>query len=195
MSSRAEDATLNWELYICGIGGQGIQLVAKTLALAALNEGRHVLLASEYGFTMRGGSSHAMMTIGASQLNALPVLASANAAIILHQDYLETPLSRIRDGALVVTDRALLAKLPPLARQEVVTVEATAIAREVGNPTAAGMVMLAAFCAITGLASNESLIGAMEQLVPSYRQQHVETNRRALILGTERSRERHHESQ
>jgi 2-oxoglutarate ferredoxin oxidoreductase subunit gamma len=182
---------LDLELYICGIGGQGIQLVAKTLALAALNEKRHVLLASEYGFTMRGGSSHAMITIGSARLNALPVLANANAAMILHQDYLETPLSRLNDGALVITDKALLEKLPPLPRQTVISVDAAATAREIGNPMATGMVMLASFCAITGLVSNQSLIGAMETLVPSYRKQHIETNRRALALGEERTEERH----
>jgi len=42
------------EIYLSGVGGQGIQLAAKTLALAAMRGRRQVMLNAFYGFEMRG---------------------------------------------------------------------------------------------------------------------------------------------
>jgi 2-oxoglutarate ferredoxin oxidoreductase subunit gamma len=47
----------------------------------------------------------------------------------------------------------------------------------------AGFVMLGAFVAVTGLVSVESAVGAMRQLVPPYRTQHLEANERAIRAG------------
>jgi Pyruvate/2-oxoacid:ferredoxin oxidoreductase gamma subunit len=47
----------------------------------------------------------------------------------------------------------------------------------------AGFVLLGAFVAVTGLVGVESAIGAMRQLVPAYRTQHVEANERAIRAG------------
>ncbi len=69
---------------VTGIGGQGIQLLAKTLALAATHEGHHAMLSADYGGEMRGGPSKASVVVGAEPLRSLPVLASAWSAIIAH---------------------------------------------------------------------------------------------------------------
>ena len=45
------------EVIITGIGGQGIQLMAKVLAQAANRAGKQVMLFGIYGGMMRGGSS------------------------------------------------------------------------------------------------------------------------------------------
>ena len=45
------------EVIITGIGGQGIQLMAKVLAQAAHDEGRNVMLFGIYMGMMRGGPS------------------------------------------------------------------------------------------------------------------------------------------
>src|ERR1051325_1738899 len=175
------------ELYITGIGGQGIQLTAKILALAALHEDRHVLWTADYGFTMRGGSSIASVVIGARPLNALPVIAGADAAMILHHEYVDKPLSRLRPGALVVTDRQLLDKLPPMPDQEIVAVDAAGVAREVGSFMTGGLALLSSFCTLTGLVRCESLVEAMTATVPSYRTEHVEKNARAIRLAAQRA--------
>ncbi|GAA0907585.1 hypothetical protein GCM10009558_096240 [Virgisporangium aurantiacum] len=72
------------EVIVTGIGGQGIQLLAKTLALAATRAGLHAMLSADYGGEMRGGPSKASVVVGDGPLHALPVLASAWSAIVAH---------------------------------------------------------------------------------------------------------------
>lgn len=175
------------ELYISGIGGQGIQLLSKVLAMAAIAEGRYVLLASEYGFTMRGGLSLATMVIASRPVTALPVIAAADAAIVLHQQYLDTPASRLRPNALVVTDVNIVDKLPPLPTQNIKAFDALGIAREVGSTMTAGLALLSYFNSTTGLVATDSLVKAMKELIPSYRSQHIENNEKAIRLAAERT--------
>jgi 2-oxoglutarate ferredoxin oxidoreductase subunit gamma len=176
---------LEFELYISGIGGQGVQLVAKTLALAGLTEGRHAMLTGEYGSLMRGGSSLASVVIGNAPLRALPVIAQARAALVLHQLYWEAPRRRLRPGALIAVDEAIYCHLPQMPEQHVVRIPAMRIATQIGNPMAAGLALLAGFAALTGLVKTENLIAAMKQIVPSYRREHLETNEQALRLGAD----------
>jgi 2-oxoglutarate ferredoxin oxidoreductase subunit gamma len=174
---------LEFELYISGIGGQGVQLVAKTLALATLAEGRYAMLTGEYGSLMRGGSSLATVILGNAPLQALPVIPQARAALVLHHQYWEAPRQRLRNGALVAVDESIAGHLPPMPAQTIVLVPATQIATRCNAPMAAGMALLGGFAALTGVAKVDSLVAAMKQIVPSYRRQHIETNERALREG------------
>jgi Pyruvate/2-oxoacid:ferredoxin oxidoreductase gamma subunit len=73
----------------------------------------------------------------------------------------------------------------PLDRgaQRVFEVPATRTAAELGNPMGASLVLLAAFCNLTGIVKLDALIEGMRASVPSYRQQHVEGNTRVLRAG------------
>lgn len=170
------------ELVVTGIGGQGIQLLAKTLALAATREGRHVMLSADYGGEMRGGPSKASVVIGDRPLRALPVLASAWSAIVAHHRFSEPATARLRPGGPVVVNLPLVdpASLP---RMTVYGVDAAAVAKSVDAPQAVGFVLLGAYNAVTGLVSPRSLEEAMAELLPPYRKQHAPANARALAAG------------
>jgi Pyruvate/2-oxoacid:ferredoxin oxidoreductase gamma subunit len=45
------------------------------------------------------------------------------------------------------------------------------------------MVLLGAFCVVTGLAAVDSLVAAMRELVPAYRTEHLAGNEAALRAG------------
>jgi Pyruvate/2-oxoacid:ferredoxin oxidoreductase gamma subunit len=174
---------VEWELYMAGIGGQGIQLMAKVLALAGMAEQRHAMVTAEYGYTMRGGSSLATVVLGNAPLRALPVIAQGRSALIMHHAFWDAPRKRLRPGSLLVADAAIAEQLPAMPEHTLITVPATRIAIDIGNPMVAGLALLSAYATITGLVHTESLVDAMKQVVPSYRRQHVETNERALREG------------
>jgi Pyruvate/2-oxoacid:ferredoxin oxidoreductase gamma subunit len=174
---------LDFDLFISGIGGQGVQLVGKVLALAAISEGRHVMLMGDYGGHMRGGSSVGSLVIGPERLIALPVLPSAGAAIVLSNQYFDHIADRLRPGSLLVAEATIAGELPEIRRHRLVGIDGLAIATEAGNRMAAGMAMLGAFAAVTGLVSTESLVAAAEQQVPVYRRQHIVVNERAIRAG------------
>jgi 2-oxoglutarate ferredoxin oxidoreductase subunit gamma len=174
---------LESDLFISGIGGQGIQLIAKTLALAAMLEGRHVLLSGEYGGHMRGGSSVGTVVIGPEPVRALPNLPSAGAVIALSHLYWENVGPRLRPGALVLAEEAIAADLPAMDTPRIVTLPATAIATNLGSRMAAGMVIVGAYGALTGIVGTDSLVAAMKEQVPAYRSKHIAANVQAFWAG------------
>ena len=72
------------EIFFSGIGGQGVQLAAKTLAVAALNSGFQVMIFGSYGGLMRGGNTDATIVIGEDALHTPPVVDEAWAALMMH---------------------------------------------------------------------------------------------------------------
>jgi len=162
--------------------------VGKVLALAAIGEGRYAQLTGEYGGAMRGGSTVATVVVGSERLRALPIVSEGAAALALHHHFFADAVApKLRPGSLILADAAIAAQLPGFSDHRFMTFPGAVTAAELGNPQSAGLVMLGAYAAITGIAKLQSLIDAMKQVVPVYRRQHVEANERALRAGYERA--------
>ena len=171
------------EVLFTGVGGQGIQIVSKALAMAAVSEDRTVLLVPRYGGVMRGGKTNAELTVGDGSLRALPVATGAWSGVAMDQSYWETIRPHLADGALVVINADLFHLPVDVPGAQVVKVAATRIADGIGSPMSAGFALLGAYIALTGLVRPESVAAAMEQLIPAYRRQHLTANQRALEAG------------
>ncbi len=167
-----------------GIGGQGVQLMAKTLAVAAIGTGRQAMLSSEYGGEMRGGPSQATVVMAEGAVQALPILPSTPAVIVAHDKH-QSGFERLAVDGLAVVNSSVADPSPGLSTQRVVSVPATELAASLGSIQAAGFVLLAAYAEVVGIVGVDDLAAAMRQLVPSYRRQHVEMNERALRAGAE----------
>jgi 2-oxoglutarate ferredoxin oxidoreductase subunit gamma len=175
---------------LAGIGGQGIQLIGKTLALAATRAGRHVMLAADYGGEMRGGPSNASVVVGppvaeAPRLRSLPVLPAFHAAIVANHRFTGVVPERLVPGAVLLLNSSVVDPAGAGEGYQVTAVPATRLAAELGVPQAGGFVLLGAFVALVPLVSEESLVEAMTSLLPAYRRQHAEGNARALRAGIE----------
>jgi 2-oxoglutarate ferredoxin oxidoreductase subunit gamma len=173
---------LELELLLSGIGGQGIQLVGKVLALAAVSEGRQAMVYGEFGGEMRGGKSIVNVVIGAERLRGLPIVSNASHVIAMHQKFWEEVVPRVAPDAMILTDSTIQGQLEAPGRR-FEHLPGLELANQAGSAQAAGLVVLGGFAAMTGVVRIESLIEAMKQLVPAYRRQHVETNEKALRLG------------
>jgi len=173
------------EVLFTGIGGQGVQIASKALAMAAIGEGRQVLLVPRYGGGMRGGMTNAELTVGDGPLRALPVASSAWSAYVMDPSYWSTIEPNLRPGAVVVVNSSLFDVAVDAERARVFEVPATSMASELGSTMGAGFVLLGAFVALTGIVGLEQVADAMRQLVPPYRTQHVAANERAIQAGAE----------
>jgi 2-oxoglutarate ferredoxin oxidoreductase subunit gamma len=174
------------EVMMTGVGGQGIQLCSKTLAQGAVNEGRQAMLCGHYAGAIRGGQTDASIVISDGTLRALPILPSAWAGFVMSPQYWESTHEFIRPGGPVVINSSLIDETFDYPEFEVFRVPAGEIATErLSAPMGASMVLLGAFCAITGLVGIEALVGAMKELVPPYRTEHLVANEVALRAGAE----------
>jgi Pyruvate/2-oxoacid:ferredoxin oxidoreductase gamma subunit len=167
---------------LTGIGGQGIQLCAKTLAGAGVAEGRDAMFLGHYGSSMRGGQTDASVVVGDPPLKALPILPSAWSAFVMSPDYWPETRDRIRADGVIVANEDLVEHVDRPDCQ-VFGVPANTIASKLGAPMSAGYVLLGAYAGITELVGIEALVETMRQLVPAYRTQHLVANEAALRGG------------
>jgi Pyruvate/2-oxoacid:ferredoxin oxidoreductase gamma subunit len=172
-----------------GIGGQGVQLAAQLLARAAIRAGQHAQLFGSYGGMMRGGNTDATLIISDAPVQAPPMVGSAWSGIVMHHEYAQPVYQRVRGAGLLVVNTSVVTPQPdPSTLAESVTVLAVAaseIAIGLGAAAAATMVAVGAYVAVTQLVQVEELVQTVPEVLPSYRQQHVESNVRALHAGAE----------
>lgn len=166
-----------------GIGGQGVQLGAQVLARAAVMEERQVMLFGSYGGTMRGGNTDCTLVVADEPISSPPIVARTWAAVAMHHAFFEPVRDKLHDGSLVLLNESLFEGEIDRERHRVFGVPATAIATDLGSALAASMVLTGAFAGLTGIVGVASLVEAMRDSLPSYRQQHADLNEKALRAG------------
>lgn len=177
------------EVVITGIGGQGIQLMAKILAQAAVRTGRFVMLFGIYMGMMRGGPSESTVVVGDDEITAPPIIPETWSALAMHPNGLESLLPRVRSGGLLVLNTTLVTE--PVVRHDlrIVGLPATALAERAGNIMGAGMVALGAFAEVSGLVPAEEIVDAMRECLPSHRRHLAEANAGYVAAGVAHARE------
>lgn len=172
------------EILLSGIGGQGIQLAAKSLAVAAMREGCRVLMFGTYGGEMRGGDTDAVVVLGAGSLLTPPVVDFAWAGIAMHPTGWPGMARKLRPGGLVLINSSVFERSVAYDGT-VLPLAATGMATAAGMQQAGSMVALGAFAAATGVVKIETLHAVAEEVLPAYRRQFAAANRRALTIGYE----------
>ena len=175
------------EILFTGIGGQGIQLAARTLTEAAMADGRRVQLFASYGGMMRGGNSDSFLVISDGPITLPPVVGAAWAAIVMHHEHAGDIWPKLRPDAIAVINSSVVdpTSRPTDGNIEVVDIAALDIATKVGNPVAASLVLIGALVARTHLVSPGALLDSAAKVLPSYRAQAATVNREALAAGLE----------
>ena len=73
--------SINKNIVLCGVGGQGTVLASKLIAAAAMEKGLRVMSAETIGMAQRGGNVFSNLRIGDSM--HAPLLRSGQADVIL----------------------------------------------------------------------------------------------------------------
>jgi 2-oxoglutarate ferredoxin oxidoreductase subunit gamma len=170
------------EVIISGIGGQGIQLMAKVLAQAANRAGKQVMLFGIYGGMMRGGPSESTVVISDAEIQAPPIIPQTWSVLAMHPAGLPELVQKLRPGGVLFVNSTLV---NGSARDDVRTIQiaATTMAEEAGNIMGAGMIALGAFCAVTQLVDHDAVVQAMRDSLPPHRQHLAEKNVQLLNQG------------
>ncbi len=170
------------EVRLSGIGGQGVQLAAKTLATAAMRSGRRVLMFGTYGGAMRGGDTDATVVIGEDSLVTPPVIDHAWAAIAMHPEGWPRLHAMLRPGGVALINTSVFEEVVSYDGA-IVSLAATDMAADAGMAQAGSMVALGAFAAATCVVTLEALLAVCEEVLPPYRREFAAANRSALSLG------------
>lgn len=183
-------------VFICGVGGQGILLASEILATVALERGLDVKKSEVHGMAQRGGSVVSHVRFGRKVYS--PVIAEGEADVLVSFEKMEA-LRWIhylrKDGKLVVNAQEIIpsgldsypAGIEGEIRERVldaVFVDALGLAREAGNARAVNTVMLGAFAGFLEFTRDEWK-DAIETSVP---EKTIDENIAGFELGRKASR-------
>jgi Pyruvate/2-oxoacid:ferredoxin oxidoreductase gamma subunit len=171
------------EVLLTGIGGQGVQLAARTLAEAATSAGREVMVFGRYGGAMRGGNTDSTVVVADEPVRTPPTVTKAWYALAMHHAYWGPVASCLRPGGVAVIDSSVFQGDPGCDDIHIVAVDGSGTATDLGAPLAGSMVVLGALAAATRLVDVDALVAATEVVLPPYRASHAEANARAILAG------------
>jgi len=168
-----------------GIGGQGIQLVAKLLAQAAMREEKQVMMFGLFMGTIRGGSSESTVVIADREIVTPPIVPSAWAVLAMHPEGLPALGRKVERGGVLVFNSTLVHAPPVWDGVRHLAVPATEMAKAMGQPMGASMVALGALAAATGLVAIASLHAALGEVLPPHRRKLIDANTACITRGAE----------
>ncbi len=178
------------ELIIAGFGGQGALSMGQILSYAATIESKEVSWMPSYGPEMRGGTANCIVIISENRISS-PIVTTFDSAIILNQPSLDKFFPRVRPGGLIMAETSTVMSVPQDDSRRVIMIPAAVEADALGSRQVANMVMLGAFLEVRSLVGRETVLKALEKVLPAHRQHLLETNRKGLERGAELARAAH----
>lgn len=150
------------DVLIVGFGGQGVQLMGKLLAEAAIFDGKNTTYVPSYSAEMRGGSSNCTVIISSGDMLESPVVSHPEVLIALDRKSLVEFERELADDGLLIANSSLI---ETVNRQDiqVIMVPASQLAEDLGSPRAVNMVALGVYVAITLAVTQESVERAIKE--------------------------------
>ncbi|MBI4617851.1 MAG: 2-oxoacid:acceptor oxidoreductase family protein [Planctomycetes bacterium] len=168
---------------LAGFGGQGVLLLGKLIAMAAMNEGAEVSWLPSYGPEMRGGTANCTVVIADRPIGS-PVVPTPDIAVVMNIPSSEKFGPLVRPGGLLLVNSTLVpdSKIPERPDVAIVRIPASGIAVDLGAPIVANMVMLGAFAFLT---RTVALAGVARELAHLFggKAQVLRLNRMAVATG------------
>ncbi len=139
-----------------GFGGQGILRAGQIIAYAGMSVNLHVSWLPSYGPEMRGGTANVAVVL-ADEPVASPVVSTPDLVIAMNRPSLDKFGPAIQPGGTLIINSSLIDVTCERDDLKQYLVKANEIAKELGNPRAANMVILGAFQAVTGVIPDEAV--------------------------------------
>ena len=170
-----------------GFGGQGMLLIGKFLAMAAMLEGKHVSWLPSYGPEMRGGTANCSVIVSDNKV-ASPMVDSADVIVAMNMPSLDNFESLVKAGGLLVVNSSIIERKAQRDDIEVVYCDTMSIAEQVHNPKGANVAILGAMLEKDPVVSVEKMIEAIRIELGERKLRFLEGNKNALLAGMEAAR-------
>lgn len=187
-------------IILSGVGGQGILTIAAILDIAALNENYFIKQSEVHGMSQRGGAVNSHVRISDKEIfsDLIPegkadlILSVEPMELLRYMPYLHKYGWLVTDSESFINTSTYPEKsdlLEEIKRHPYhLIVNATEIAKSIGNSKVANMVLLGAASAIIPLSEN-SLTRAIEELFKNKSEKIVRLNLEAFSEGKKIARE------
>ncbi len=171
------------KVILAGFGGQGMMLLGKLLAQAAMTDGKQVTYFPSYGTEVRGGTAVYYLIISNEEIFS-PLIEDADTLIVMNQPSYQKFKGMLRPGGLLLLNATMI-KLndPPDAR--IYKIPATEIASKLGNVLVSNIVMLGAYLAIEKLFSANHILDQLHAMLKGKKGNLFDINKQALENGVQ----------
>ncbi|MFA5099846.1 MAG: 2-oxoacid:acceptor oxidoreductase family protein [Candidatus Omnitrophota bacterium] len=176
-------------IIVAGAGGQGIMLLGKVLAEAAMREGRQVTYLPAYGAEVRGGTANCMIVISETGIGS-PLVQEADSLIIMNEPSLVRFAATISGKGTIFINSSLVPET--LQAGQGLRFPFTDIALGMGNLKVANMVALGCFCEKTKALDLKTVINIIEDNTPAAKKDAAVLNKKALEAGAVLIRQERH---
>ena len=149
------------EVMFTGFGGQGIMLMGKILAEAAMEEGYEVAWIPSYGPEMRGGTAYCTVVIGDKPIGS-PIIKNPKHLVAMNRPSLEKFADTVKPGGVILINSSLIDIDSGRKDVDEIKVPTTELANDIGNAKTANIIALAAFVKRSGIVSPEVLKKCVE---------------------------------
>jgi 2-oxoglutarate ferredoxin oxidoreductase subunit gamma len=173
---------MHQEIVMAGTGGQGVMLIGKLLAQAAMMENKNVVWLPSYGPEARGGSANCSVIVSTDEIGS-PLTIEPDTLIALNQESLDRFVNSVQHEGIIVVNTTLANR--PEAREDckIVEVAASKIANELGDLRVTNMVILGAYVQASKAVELDSIKAALAKIFPASRHNLLPLNEKAIDLG------------
>jgi len=169
------------KVIIAGSGGQGVMLLGKVLAEAAMRENKFVTWLPAYGAEVRGGTAHCSVIISDTEIGS-PFIDKADTLIILNAPSLGRFKERVVSKGLLITNSSM-APRHANPKLQLMHYPFTDIAIGLGNIKVANMVALGNYLAKKKTVNLKTVLGVFQDMAPAGKKELIEINTKALQEG------------
>jgi 2-oxoglutarate ferredoxin oxidoreductase subunit gamma len=154
------------EIRIAGFGGQGVVLSGTILGKAAsVYDKQYATLTQNYGPESRGGSCRAEVVVSDEPID-YPYITDPKVLIILSQEAYNEFGRKTSSDTMVIVDSDLV-KVEPSRKHRPISIPTSRMAKELGRPVVANIIMLGFLASVSDVASREAMRKAILDSVPS----------------------------
>jgi len=150
------------DIIVAGFGGQGVLLIGKIIAYAAILDGKEATWISSYGVEMRGGTANCSVVISDTTIGS-PFVTEPTAGIMLNAPSLDKFELLFLSGARIILNSSLIERHSCRPDIQAYPIPCSDIAVDLGYPKGANLVALGGLLAATGAVSRGAVSGALKQ--------------------------------
>ena len=173
---------MNANILIAGFGGQGVLFAGKFLAYKGLLEGRNVSWLPSYGPEMRGGTANCSVILSDDPVGS-PIVNKPDILIAMNLPSLDKYENAVVPGGKIFVDSTLISRKVARTDVDVTYIPSTAVAKEIGAPTLANMVMVGKVIKETALVDYGDLEAGLKKVVSARHADLLEVNKKAIAAG------------
>jgi indolepyruvate ferredoxin oxidoreductase beta subunit len=184
------------DIILAGVGGQGILSIAATIGLAAVSNNLHIKQAEVHGMSQRGGAVQSHLRVSTKPVHS-DLIPKGEADIIIAIEPMESLryINMLAKDAWVITNINPEINIPDYPEIDQITneikklpnhiiIDAKQIAKDIGSPKSANIVVLGAAADHIGIEFNHLEVG-IRKLFGNKGEKVINANLEALRSGRE----------